>query len=810
VSEPSATHGGTPEIRRVAVLGAGTMGAAIAAHAANAGLDVDLLDIAPTELTEHERGRGLALDHPEVRNRVVRAGFERMTKARPAALASPALAERIRLGNFEDDFDRIAAADWVVEAIIERLEPKQDVMARVEKTARPDAIVSSNTSGIPLSAIAEGRSGEFRRRFLGTHFFNPPRYLKLVELIPLADTDPAVLERMRTLLEDVLGKGPVVAKDTPNFIANRLGSFAGMYDPRYAFDHGYSIEEVDALTGPLLGRPKTATFRLMDQVGLDVAVGVARNLYDLVPDDESRADLRVPSQLDRMLQAGRLGLKTGAGFYRRDRRDGETVFDVVDVDTLDYRPSQRPDLPIVPAARQHDDLGERLRLILDRADEDRGARYVRDTLLPSLGYAARRVPEIADSLVEVDHAMEWGFGHQAGPFRTWDLIGVARVVAEMDRLDIAVAGWVRDFLAAGNQRFYRDGAVYSPVTESYEPVPSDPKVLDLDARKAEVGELAANDSASLVDLGDQVLCFEIHSQASVLDAGVIELGRRALDELRGGRWRGMVIANQARNFCVGANLAEVGMTAYQGGFDQVREASLALQRVLQGFRYAPRPVVAAPHGQTLGGGAEVCMHADRVVASLETYIGLVEVGVGLIPAGGGCKELLRRIVSPAMRAAGDVPALPFVQRVLETIGTAKVATSALEARELGFLSEDDRVVLHPDHLLHDAKREVLALAGGYSPPVRDRSIYAAGLPTLAALELGVRTLQWSGMASEHDVLIGTRLARVLCGGELSEPQWVDEERILELEREAFVDLLHEQKTMERIQYLLTTGKPLRN
>jgi len=810
VSEPSATHGGTPEIRRVAVLGAGTMGAAIAAHAANAGLDVDLLDIAPTELTEHERGRGLALDHPEVRNRVVRAGFERMTKARPAALASPALAERIRLGNFEDDFDRIAAADWVVEAIIERLEPKQDVMARVEKTARPDAIVSSNTSGIPLSAIAEGRSGEFRRRFLGTHFFNPPRYLKLVELIPLADTDPAVLERMRTLLEDVLGKGPVVAKDTPNFIANRLGSFAGMYDPRYAFDHGYSIEEVDALTGPLLGRPKTATFRLMDQVGLDVAVGVARNLYDLVPDDESRADLRVPSQLDRMLQAGRLGLKTGAGFYRRDRRDGETVFDVVDVDTLDYRPSQRPDLPIVPAARQHDDLGERLRLILDRADEDRGARYVRDTLLPSLGYAARRVPEIADSLVEVDHAMEWGFGHQAGPFRTWDLIGVARVVAEMDRLDIAVAGWVRDFLAAGNQRFYRDGAVYSPVTESYEPVPSDPKVLDLDARKAEVGELAANDSASLVDLGDQVLCFEIHSQASVLDAGVIELGRRALDELRGGRWRGMVIANQARNFCVGANLAEVGMTAYQGGFDQVREASLALQRVLQGFRYAPRPVVAAPHGQTLGGGAEVCMHADRVVASLETYIGLVEVGVGLIPAGGGCKELLRRIVSPAMRAAGDVPALPFVQRVLETIGTAKVATSALEARELGFLSDDDRVVLHPDHLLHDAKREVLALAGGYSPPVRDRSIYAAGLPTLAALELGVRTLQWSGMASEHDVLIGTRLARVLCGGELSEPQWVDEERILELEREAFVDLLHEQKTMERIQYLLTTGKPLRN
>jgi 3-hydroxyacyl-CoA dehydrogenase len=810
VSEPSATHGGTPQIRRVAVLGAGTMGAAIAAHAANAGLYVDLLDIAPTELTEEERERGLALDHPQVRNRIVRTGFERMTKARPAALASPALAERIRLGNFEDDFDRIAGADWVVEAIIERLEPKREVMARVEKSARGDSVISSNTSGIPLSAIAEGRSAEFRQRFLGTHFFNPPRYLKLVELIPLADTDPVVLERMRTFVEDMLGKGPVVAKDTPNFIANRLGSFAGMYDPRYAFDHGYSIEEVDALTGPLLGRPRTATFRLMDQVGLDVAVGVARNLYDLVPDDESREELRVPEQLDRMLQAGRLGLKTGAGFYRRDRRDGETVFDVIDVDTLDYRPSQRPDLPIVPEARQLADLGERLRLLLDRADEDRGARYVRDTLLPSLAYAARRVPEIADSLVEVDHAMEWGFGHEAGPFHTWDLIGVARVVAAMDQLGISVAGWVRDFLAAGNQRLYSDGAVYSPVTGGYEPVPSDPKVLDLDRRKAEAGEVARNDSASLVDLGEQVLCLEIHSPASSLDSGVMELGQRALDELRTGRWRGMVIANQARNFCVGANLAEVGMTAYQGAFDQVREASRALQRLLQELRYAPWPVVAAPHGQTLGAGAEICMHADRVVASLETYVGLVEVGVGLIPAGGGCKELLRRVVSPAMRAGGDVPALPFVQRVLETIGTAKVATSALEARELGFLSEDDRVVLHPDHLLDAAKREVLAMAGGYRPPLRDRSIYAAGLPTLAALEIGVRTLQWSGFASEHDMLIGGRLARVLCGGELSEPQWVDEEHILALEREAFVDLLHEQKTMERIQHLLTTGKPLRN
>jgi 3-hydroxyacyl-CoA dehydrogenase len=800
------------EVRRVAVLGAGTMGAAIAAHAANAGLEVDLLDIAPTELTDEERERGLDLDHPAVRNRIVRAGFERMVKARPAALAAPRLAERIRLGNFEDDFDRVGAADWVVEAIVEILGPKQEVMARIEKVAKPTAVASSNTSGIPLHAISEGRSAEFRRRFLGTHFFNPPRYLRLVELIPTADTDPRVLEQVRALVEDVLGKGPVVAKDTPNFIANRLGSFAAMHDVRYALENGYSIEEVDALTGPLLGRPRTATFRLLDQVGLDVAVGVARNLYELVADDESREALRVPPQLERMLAAGRLGLKTGAGFYRRDKRDGETVFDVVDLDsdTLEYRPSQRPNLPIVPAAREVDDPGERLRLLLERADEDRGARLVRDTVLPSLAYAARRVPEIADSLLEIDHAIEWGFGHEAGPFRTWDLIGVRRAVEEMDRLGIEVAGWVRDFLAAGNERLYSDGRVYSPVSRDYEPVPADERVIDLDRLKADGHEVAGNDSASLVDLGDGVLCLEIHSPASAIDVGVLQLGQRALEELEGGSWLGLVIANQARNFCVGANLAEVGMAAYQGAYDQVDEGAQALQRLLMGLRFAARPVVAAPHGQTLGGGAEICLHADRVVASLETYIGLVEVAVGLLPAGGGCKELVRRVVSPAMRAADGAPPLPFLQRVLETIGTAKVATSALEARDLGFLTEDDRVVLHPDHLLHAAKHEVLALADGYRPPPRYACVYAAGLPTLAALEMGVRTLGWSGFASEHDMRIGTKLARVLCGGELSAPQWVEEEHLLTLERQAFVELLHEQATMERIQHMLTVGKPLRN
>jgi 3-hydroxyacyl-CoA dehydrogenase len=797
------------EIRRVAVLGAGTMGAAIAAHAANAGLAVDLLDLAPGGATPEETAKGLAPADRAVRDRVARAGFERMKAARPAALASPGLAARISLGNFEDDFDRIALADWVVEAVVERLEPKQELFARVEKVARPDAVISSNTSGIPLATIAEGRSEEFRRRFLGTHFFNPPRYLKLVELIPTADTDPAVVEEVRELVEGVLGKGAVIAKDTPNFIANRIGSFAGMQAMRYALANGYSIEEVDALTGPLVGRPKTATFRLADQVGLDVLVGVADNLHRLAPDDESREELLAPEPLRRMLEAGRLGIKSGGGFYRRDQRDGRTVFDVIDLDTLEYRSAVDPGPPIVAAAQERRDLGGRLRFLLDRADEDRGARFVRDTLLPTLAYAARRVPEIADSLVEVDRAMEWGFGHQAGPFRTWDLIGVRACAARMDALGLEVAGWVREFLDAGNQAFYRDGTVYSPVSRAYEPVRSDPEVIDLAALKAAGHQLRGNGSASLVDLGDRVLCLEIHSPASAVDAAVIELGYEALTELEEGDWQGLVIANQAANFCVGANLGEIGMAAYQGAYDQVKEAARGLQELLAGFRFAPRPVVAAPHGQTLGAGAEICLHADRVVASLETYLGLVETAVGLVPAGGGCKELVRRLVSPAMRVA-DAPPLPFLQRVFETIALAKVATSAVEARELGFLASEDRIVLNADHLLAEAKWEVLELAPGYRPPAREASVFAAGRPTLAALELGVRTMQWGGYASEHDGLIGRHLARVLCGGELSAAQWVGEEHLLALERDAFVELLRTDKTMERIQAMLTTGKPLRN
>ncbi len=790
----------THRIRRVAVLGAGTMGAAIAAHCANAGLEVDLLDIAPEEGDD--------------KNAVVKAGFDRMRKARPPALMTEDVADRIRIGNFEDDFDRVARADWVLEAIIERLEPKRELMERVESVARENAIVSSNTSGIPLHQVAEGRSAGFRRRFLGTHFFNPPRYLKLLEIIPTEETDPEVVELVRAFGERVLGKGGVIAKDTPNFIGNRLGSFAGMQSARYAFDNGYTIEEVDAVTGPLIGHPKTATFRLNDQVGLDIAVGVAENLIASAPEDESREEIKPHPKLKEMLEKDLLGNKTGAGFYKRDKRDGKTVFDVLDLETFEHRPAENPEIPIAREAWKQGDLGSRLRFLIDSADEDRHARYVRDTLLPYMAYASRRVPEISDTLEDVDHAMEWGFAHETGPFRTWDLLGVRETVERMDSLGIEVGPWVREMLEGGDESFYKteDGRElqFSPAEKRYEPVREDPMIISLEALREEGRELARNDSASLLDLGDGVLCLEFHAKGNAIDAAVVEMGYTALEELESDEWVGLVIGNEGRNFCVGANLGELAHAARDGELDGVAQSVDALQSLLMGFRYAPKPVVAAPRGQTLGGGLEICLHADRVVAAGETYMGLVEAGVGLIPAGGGTKEMARRIVSRPLGISPDATPLPFVQKAFETIALAKTSSSALDARKLGFLDENDRVVMNPDHLLSAARREVHDLADGYVPPERGKNVFAAGKTARAALEVQVKTLQWGRYASEYDGVVAGHVARVLTGGDISLAQWVPEEYLLKLEREAFLELLANEKTQERIAHMLETGKPLRN
>jgi 3-hydroxyacyl-CoA dehydrogenase len=641
-------------IRKVAVLGAGTMGAAIAAHCANAGLEVDLLDIAPDD---------------DDKNAVVEAGFERMQNARPAALMGENVAGRIRTGNFEEHFGRVGESDWIVEAIIEKLEPKRELMQRVEDTAKRDAIISTNTSGIPLHEISEGRSEEFKRRFVGTHFFNPPRYLKLMEIIPTEDTDPEIVEAVRIFGERVLGKGSVIAKDTPNFIGNRIGTFAGMQSARYAFENGYGIEEVDAITGPLIGHPKTATFRLNDQVGLDIAVGVAENLYEAVPEDESREELKPPEKFEEMQEKDLLGNKTGAGFYKRDRRDGKTVFDVLDLETFEHHPAENPQIPIAKEAQEQGDLTSRLRFLIVKADEDRHARYIRDTLLPYMAYASRRVPEISDTLEDVDHAMEWGFAHQTGPFRTWDLLGVRETVEKMESMDIDVAPWVKEMLEAGNDTFYKteNGAElqFSPVSKEYEPVREDPMYISLDRLRDEGNELASNDSATLLDLGDGVLCLEFHSKGNSIDAQIVEMGNRALEELERDEVVGLVIGNEGRNFSVGANLGEMAHYVKNGDLDQIEKSVGAFQDLLMAFRFAPKPIVSAPHGQTLGGGLEVCLHSDRIVAAGETYMGLVEVGVGLIPAGGGTKEMARRLVSPPLHTAPDTPPLPFLQKAFE-------------------------------------------------------------------------------------------------------------------------------------------------
>jgi 3-hydroxyacyl-CoA dehydrogenase len=791
----------THRVRRVAVLGAGTMGAAIAAHCANAGLEVDVLDIAP--------------DEPDAdKNDIVKAGFERMKNARPAALMSEVVADRISLGNFDDDFGRVGEADWVLEAIVEKLEPKRQLMERVESVAKEAAIISSNTSGIPLHRIAEGRSPGFRRRFLGTHFFNPPRYLKLLEIIPTADTDPDIVEFVRDFGERVLGKGGVIAKDTPNFIGNRLGSFTGMQSASYALENGYGIEEVDAITGPLIGHPKTATFRLNDQVGLDIAVGVAENLYEAAPEDESREEFKPHPKLKEMLDKNLLGNKTGAGFYKRDKRDGKTVFDVLDLTTFEHHPPENPKIPIAQEAQKQGDLGARLRFLIGKADHDRHARFIRDTLLPYMAYASRRVPEISDTLEDVDRAMEWGFVHQTGPFRTWDLLGVRETIERLEAMDIEVAPWVKEMVDGGDESFYKNEGtrelVYSPVEKGYEPVREDPMVISLDRLREEGKEIARNDSASLLDLGDGVLCLEFHSRGNSIDEAVVEMGYMALEALERDDVVGLVIGNEGRNFCVGANLFEIARGVKQGAIGEIGERVEALQNLLMGFRFAPKPVVAAPRGQTLGGGLEVCLHSDRTVAAGETYMGLVEAGVGLIPAGGGTKELARRIVSKPLSITPDATPLPFVQKAFETIAMAKTSSSALEAKEMGFLEEDDRMVMNADHLLSAARREAHDLADGYVPPDRGKNVYAAGKTARAALEVAIKTVQWGRYASEYDGVIAGHVARVLTGGDLSLPQWVPEDYLLRLEKEAFLDLLKNEKTRERIGHMLETGKPLRN
>ncbi len=794
-------------IRKVGVIGSGTMGGGIATLVAGVGLPVVLLDI-PAQGTKPG-------DPFNKRNGLVIENLNKLQKSRIPAIFHPDDLERITIGNLDDNLDLLKDCDWVIEVIVEHLEVKQNLMAKLEGVVKPGAIVSSNTSGLSINAIASGRREDFARHFLGTHFFNPPRHLNLLEVIPGDKTAPDVVSAITEFGTKILGKGVVLCKDTPNFIANRFISIVGNFAIAYAIDHGYTVEEVDNLTGPVIGHPKSGTFRLNDIVGNDVAVHVARNLYPAIPNDESREILcheGTTRVFDFLLKNNWLGDKTGQGFYKKVEKDGQREFWPLDLKTLDYVPPQKVRFESVGKVRKIEDTGARIKALI--SETDRAAQYVWHLHAFYLAYASRRMGEIADDIVSVDNANRWGFAHELGPFEIWDAIGVRESVARMEADGYQVAAWVHEMLDRGIETFYQrdaNGIVtghYDLKQKRYVPRIEDKNVIVLNHLRAVGKEIERNDSASLIDLGDGIGLLEFHSKVNSIDEDILKMARRALERLDSD-FDGLVIGNQGEQFSAGANIFMVAMAAQSGLFEQLDQMLRLSQEVCQMFRYNAKPVVTAPFGMALAGGAEFAMSGTRAVAHAELYIGLVEMGVGLIPASGGCKELLRRIVNPVMQVQNADP-LPPLQKVFEQIALAKVSGSAMQARDMGYLLPADRIVMNKAHLLAEAKRTALDLiAGGYTPMPRQK-IYAAGRDVKAAMQMAVFTLQEGRYASEHDAKIASKLANVLTGGDLSAPAWVDEQYILDLEREAFLSLAGEPKTLERIQYMLTVGKPLRN
>jgi 3-hydroxyacyl-CoA dehydrogenase len=800
-------------IEKAAVLGAGTMGAQIAAHLANAGVPTLLLDIPPRELTPDEQAKGLTLESSQVRNRIARNGLEAATKARPAAFFTADNASLVTVGNFDDDLAKLKDRDLIIEAVVENLDIKRSLYERVEQHRRPGAIVASNTSGIPIHLLAEGRSDDFKQHFIGVHFFNPPRYLHLVEIIRTEWIKPEVSCFLYGFLDERLGKGVVPAKDRPNFIANRIGTFGALYTIKTMLDDGYSIEEVDKLTGPAVGRPKSATFRTFDLVGLDVFTHVIKNLYDNLPEDEEREMFVVPEMLAQMVQRGLLGNKTKGGFYRKQKGEGDKrEIWTLDAASLDYRPSEKVKLPALDMAKNIDDLPERIKGLV--WSKDRAGAFLWKTISKTLAYAAQRIPEIADNVVEVDRAMRWGFGWELGPFEVWDAIGVEKSVARLKAEGAAVPANVEQMLAAGATSFYQkengQQSYFDFKAGKYVPLADSPGVLILKSIKDRTGVIKKNAGASLIDIGDGVACLEFHSKMNAIGGDTLQMLKTSLGEVDK-NFVGLVVGNQGPNFCVGANIMLMLMEAQEENWDELDMMARVFQNATMSLRYSPKPVVVAPFQMVFGGGCEMVLHADRVRAAAETYIGLVEVGVGIIPAGGGTKEMLVRTMDLLPKDASDADPFPFVKRAFETIALAKVATSAEEARAMGFLSTDDSVSMNADRLIADAKKEVLALAAsGYVAPQQRTDILALGNPGLATLKLGIHQMKRAGYISDHDAEIGTQLARILTGGDLNHATRVSEQYLLDLEREAFLKLVSMRKTQERIAHMLKTGKPLRN
>jgi 3-hydroxyacyl-CoA dehydrogenase len=774
-------------IRRVAVLGAGTMGARIAAHCANAGYPALLLDI--------------VLPAEKDRSAAARRGLESARKGSPAGFFTEAAAALVTPGNFEDDLPRIADCDWIVEAVTENLDIKRALWSKVAAVRRPGSIVSTNTSGIPLARISEGFDEEFRRHFLGTHFFNPPRYLHLMELIAGADTAPEVLATLADFCDRQLGKGIVPCKDTPNFIANRVGAFFGSTIFQIFAEGGWTIEEVDAVTGPLIGLPNSATFRLMDIVGLDVWNFVGRNLYDLVPEDPWRERFLPPPFLTELIARGWLGEKSGQGFYKRVGKGAEREIHALDLNTFEYRPAAKAKFAEAEDAKLIADLPQRLRTLVN--GQGRVAAFLWKLYSETFLYCAERIPEIADRVVEVDNAMRWGYAHKLGPFELWDALGFEEVCARLEKEGRALPPAIAKMRERGAVGFYRSEddnreprtGYYDLGAAMFRRLEARPGVLVLKDRRRAGNVVQSNAGASLVDLGGGCLCLEFHSKMNVLGEDQQNLIYAAMDELER-NFEALVIANEGEVFSAGANLHLVIQAALEGEWDELNQAVHRFQQANMTLKYAPKPVVAAPFSRVLGGGCEVVLHARGVQASAELYMGLVEVGVGVIPAGGGCKEMVARLKDP--------------RRIFELIGMAKVSTSAENAKELGLLDRAAGVTMNPGRLVADAKALALALAPSYRPGSPKSDIKVAGDSGYAALRQGAWLMRQAGHISDHDLTIAEKLARILTGGALTGEQVVSEQYLLDLEREAFLSLCGMSKTIERMQHTLKTGKPLRN
>jgi len=798
------------KIRQAAVIGSGIMGGGIAALLAGVGIKTMLLDIVPFDLQDKEQ------KVPAARNRIVQAGLDTVLMSSPPLLMQPKDVDRIFIGNLEDDFNRLAGCDWIIEAVVEHLEIKRDLFKRIAPVRKKGSIVSSNTSGIPLNKMSAGLDQEYRQHFLGTHFFNPVRYMKLLEIIPGRETLPEVTAFVADFGERALGKGIVWAKDTPNFVGNRIGVQAIVSAMQLMLEEGLTIPEVDALFGPAMGRPRTAMFKTSDLVGLDVLKHVAANTYDLVADDEARESFVVPEFVNQMIANNLLGKKTNSGFYKTDLTPQWTkIRKVIDPQTLEYAEYDTPAFPCLAEAQKAKTLADKIKAVV--YGKDQGAAFAWKVVAGSLIYAANRIPEISDTIVEIDNAMKWGFNFEMGPFETWDAIGVQTSLEKMENDGLQVPVKIKKMMEAGRTSFYKtqNGKVffYDFAAQDYKPLVENENIISLAAVKRADKVVKTCRSASLIDLADGVFCFEFHTKMNALNKEIVEFQQAAVEYVDA-NGLGLVIGNQAGGmpgaFSAGGDLAFMAALAQEGKYAEIDAFLQIAQNSLQNAKYSSFPVVAAPYGLTLGGGFEVCLAADRIVAHAELYMGLVEIGVGLLPAGGGCLNLWKKFIHTLPDAVTDVDLAKFFIPVFMSIALAKVSTSAADARANGFLGPHDRIVFNRDYLIAEAKKEVLKMVDeGYAPPVK-RKIRVLGQAAQGMIDVEIFNMLHGKFITEYDALLAKRIAYVISGGNVRDNSQIDEDVILALEREAFVDFWKEEKTIARVEHMLKTGKPLRN